>query len=383
VRLGAVLPFTQVPALLRFLTGVQVARDTVRRLTEEAGAAQVGVEAADLQQIQREECPVPEGPAVQQLSADGAMVPFQQGKWAEARTLAVGTVAHTRGKGEPEIHTQDVSYFSRLCPAEVFVELATLPLQQRGTERAGTVVAVMDGAPWLQELIDAHRPDAVRIPGTRLRVFPHAAGYLSQAAQAAFGAGSREAAVWLDHWLPTLKEETPAEVLDAIRALPTTTPEASGTKATVIRYLRQRLEQLQYAAFQEHGYPIGSRMVESGNKLVVEARLKGAGMSTPYRSGARRNLNPMLALRGLVCRRSWEQSWCRIWRQLRWQVAERRRQRRAQRQEANLSLPAASPVPPPDRPPHPKQVIDGRPTSDHPWSHGYDQRLLAQAHARI
>jgi hypothetical protein len=372
VRLGAVLPFTQVPALLLFLTGVHVSRDTVRRLTEEAGAAQVGVEAADLQQIQREECPVPEGPAVQQLSADGAMVPLRKGKWAEARTLAVGTVEHTRGNDEPEIHTQDVSYFSRLCPAEVFVELATLPLHQRGTEGAGTVVAVMDGAHWLQELVDAHRPDAVRILD-----FPHAAGYLSQAAQAAFGTGSREAAVWLDHWLPKLKEETPEEVLDAIRALPTPTPEARVTKATVVRYLHERLEQIQYAAFQEHGYPIGSGMVESGNKLVVEARLKGAGMHWE-----RRNLNPMLALRGLVCSRSWEQSWCRIWRQLLWQVAERRRQRRAQRQEAGPSLPAASPVPPPDRPSHPKQVIDGRPTSDHPWSHGYDQRLLAKARAR-
>jgi hypothetical protein len=33
-----------------------------------------------------------------------------------------------------------------------------------------------------------------------------------------------------------------------------------------------------YAAFGEQGYPIGSGSVESANKLVVESRMKGAGM---------------------------------------------------------------------------------------------------------
>jgi hypothetical protein len=33
-----------------------------------------------------------------------------------------------------------------------------------------------------------------------------------------------------------------------------------------------------YPVFQAAGWPIGSGMVESANKLVVEDRLKGAGM---------------------------------------------------------------------------------------------------------
>jgi hypothetical protein len=37
------------------------------------------------------------------------------------------------------------------------------------------------------------------------------------------------------------------------------------------------------------GWPIGSGVVESGNKLVVEARLKGAGMHW-----SRLSLNPLL-----------------------------------------------------------------------------------------
>src|SRR4029077_18907527 len=115
--------------------------------------------------------------------------------------------------------------------------------------------------------------DAVRILD-----FPHAVGYLSQAAQAAFGAGSREAAVWLDEWAPKLKTKEPEEVLAALRMLPTPTPEAADEQRTALQYLEARAEQMRYARFQQQGYPIGSGIVESACKLVVEARLKGSGM---------------------------------------------------------------------------------------------------------
>jgi hypothetical protein len=38
---------------------------------------------------------------------------------------------------------------------------------------------------------------------------------------------------------------------------------------------------MQYPTYQEAGWPIGSGSVESANKLVVEARLKGVGMRLP------------------------------------------------------------------------------------------------------
>ncbi|MSP14427.1 MAG: hypothetical protein EXR62_15925, partial [Chloroflexi bacterium] len=44
-----------------------------------------------------------------------------------------------------------------------------------------------------------------------------------------------------------------------------------------------------------------------GNKLVVQARLKGAGMHW-----ARQHVNPMLALRNVVCNDRWEEAWREI-----------------------------------------------------------------------
>lgn len=45
------------------------------------------------------------GPAVQQVSVDGAMVPLVGGEWAEVKTLAIGTVQVDSG-GEVRAHSR-------------------------------------------------------------------------------------------------------------------------------------------------------------------------------------------------------------------------------------------------------------------------------------
>jgi hypothetical protein len=60
---------------------------------------------------------------------------------------------------------------------------------------------------------------------------------------------------------------------------------------------------MQYPLFQAQGWPIGSGIAESANKLVVEVRLKGAGMHW-----ARASVNPMLALRNAVCNDRWDEA---------------------------------------------------------------------------
>ena len=154
VRLGTALPFEQVPDVLALVTGVRVCADTVRRITERAGAAQVALEEKALARLEAELPPIPEGAAAQQVSADGAMVPLVHGTWTEVRTVAVGTLNLEAGEKESKAH--DLHYFSRLCSAHDFIRQAALPLHARGTASAALVVAVMDGADWLQELIDAH-----------------------------------------------------------------------------------------------------------------------------------------------------------------------------------------------------------------------------------
>ena len=381
VRLGTWMPFAQAAEQLAFFWSVRLDPATVRRHTEAAGAAYVALQTAAVAGLEQQAPEPPLGPAVQQVSADGAMVPLAGGAWAEVRTVGIGTLTTEPG-ADQEAHATELSYFSRMTDHATFIRLAHVELHRRGTERAGRVVGVMDGAEWEQKLLDRYRPDAVRILD-----FPHALEHLSSAAQATFGVGSAPAAAWLQEQAHALKRDPPPQVLAALRALPVgAAPDPRGAAAVrnaTLGYLEKRLGQIRYAEFLALGYPIGSGLIESANKLVVEARLKGSGMHW-----APEHVNPLLALRTIACADRWAEAWPRICDQLRAAALDRRQARARQRRARR---PTAPPDPPPTRsarpsprpssaaPPRPKLIIDGRPTPAHPWKHPFLARGRARA----
>ena len=329
-RLGTWLPFGQAVRLLEFFWGIVVSESSVRR---QAGAAYVAVQEAERQQIERGEVAVPPGPEVQQLSLDGAMVPLVGGNWGEVKTAVIGTVTTRPSREDPEVQTEDLSYFSRLAEVATFTQEVGGELALRGIQTAGTVVAVSDGAPWIQGVVDTYRRDAVRVLN-----FPHAVEHLHAASQATWGMGSDQARTWTATQAHTLKHDDPEEVLAAVRQLPISDATDPGTavaiRTSTLTYLSTRRDQIQYPTFRSLGYPIGSGAVESANKLTVEARLKGSGMHW-----ARAHVNPLLALRTVACADRWTSAWLRICQHLR----QRRQARRHPHAAPTLPHPASLP----------------------------------------
>lgn len=364
VRLGTWLPFEPAATMLTHFTRVPVSEPTARRATEQAGTAYVELQTALVEWLEREQPSAPAGPELQYLSVDGAMVPLVGGQWAEVKTLAIGTVGGPRWvDGEWDIQTGELSYFSRLTDHATFARLALVETHRRGTERAGRVAGVVDGAEWAQQFLDLHRADA-----TRILDFPHGAEYVAQVGQAVFGAGTAAASEWLGAQLHELKHGDPHTVLGTLRGLHSelaasgAASEVLGVIATSLAYLEKRQAQIRYAEFVAQGYPIGSGATESANKLVMEARLKGAGMHW-----ARAHVNPMVALRTIVCSDRWEEAWPQINARLRAQARERTRARRAARQQAKAELlatavpPAAVALSPPEaEPPTPHHPLAPR-----------------------
>jgi hypothetical protein len=284
------MPFEQAQELL----GVQVSKATARRATLRTGAAALSVCEAEVERLKQEMPQAPAGVEKQAMSGDGAFVHLVGGEWVEVKTLAIGEV--TRNRRE-EVCTKHLSYCSRLCDAASFAEAALVETHRRGLERATEVCAVQDGAEWLQGLVDYHRADAVRILD-----FAHAAEYINEIGQAVRAAGGRLPTRWLEGVLHRLKHQGPARVLSHLAWLAVRYP--SPLIQEKLTYLQKREAHMQYPTYQEAGWPIGSGSVESANKLVVEARLKGAGMRW-----GRHNVNPMLVLRNAVCNRQWKQTW--------------------------------------------------------------------------
>jgi hypothetical protein len=376
VRAGTTTPFGEACRTLAHFTGTRVAEATARRLTEAAGAAWVQLELAATTRLETdpgaEAVPSPTG-AIQQVSVDGVFAPLVGGEFREVKLVTIGEVVGDAGAA---IHTTTLSYFARMTDHETFGRQALGELHRRGTFDVATVVAVADGAEWIQGFVDLHRPDAVRVLD-----FAHAVGYLARAAQEATGPGTAATSEWLATWAHELRHGDPDKVLAAIAALPT-----GEERDDAVRYLGERRDQVRYAEFAAAGYPLGSGCVESGAKTVVQARLCGAGMRW-----APTHVDPLVGLRTVLC----GDRWAEVWPQIATQLRVRARLASADRRTARLARPAPAPVlppPPPASPPapppvpaavvalrdelatRPKRMVNGRPTDDHIWRGGLRAR---------
>ncbi len=371
VRMGTWMPFETAAGELEYLLGVTLSEPRVRRLTEKAGAAMVRVQEAEVERLEREAPAAPAGPALQLLSVDGAMVPLVGREWTEVKTLALGEVRieQEEGSGEQVIKTSELSYFSRCLESDEFARQALVETHRRGVERAGRVCAVCDGAEWEQKFIDYHRPDAVRILD-----FPHATEYVAACGRSVYGEGSAQFTRWFDAQRHQLRHGEEEEVLAELRRLSQQEPTSQESIEEKLQYLRKRREMIRYEEFVAAGYPIGSGSVESANKVVIQARLKQAGMHW-----ARRNVNPMAALRNVACNDRWDEAWPQIEAQLQ---QERMIQRLQKHPRPMPTLPEVMAdemkrknSPPPEVTPSkessgkdqkPRQK-GSRPAPDHPW----------------
>ena len=365
VRLSTHIPsFAKAARELTWFTGAQVHPDTARQRTEAAGAVLVAYETTEAARILREHPVSPCTPDTLVLSVDGAMIPLVHGQWTEVRTLAVGEVQPPQASPAGSVvHTTNLSYFSRRTDSTTFSDLATLELHRRGLAGARRVGAVVDGAVWCQSFVDLHYPEAVRILD-----FAHAAEYLTAIAQTTGADGPLLSPARLAELRHALKHDGPAAVVPQLRVLVAAQP-TNTELASSLAYLETRLAQLQYPQFIADGWPIGSGMVESANKLVVEDRLKGAGMHW-----ADANVNPLLALRNAICNDRWEECWGVIEREQRGQVAVRRQARcrtRAAAQVAEAPVAAPAPLPPVRRFVRP---LEAEVKSPHPWTCAWSVR---------
>ena len=369
VRLASWMPFRRAAQMLEALLGVQVSEATVRRHTQ-----QVGVVCQQLQDSarQQEQAEGMSQPATEPLvfSVDGAYVPLLKGAWAEVRTLVIGTLQGADGEGPAK--TKQLSYYSRMSDAESFAALAEGEMQRRAVTQAAQVCAVTDGAEWIQGFIDLHRPDAVRILD-----FPHAAQRLGRIAELCTQAGHWLPPEWLSQQCHRLKHEGGEAVLTTLQAV----AEVQGV-GEHHQYLHKRAAHLRYPDYQAAGLPIGSGIVESGNKVVMQARLKGAGMHWQAS-----HVNPMLALRTLVCNDRWQEGWSASLRR-RLVLRLNRRHKKARPRLLHLLQPIlwlatclrplrplqavkVTPASPPSlpRPASPPATLPGscRPSASHPW----------------
>jgi len=159
--------------------------------------------------------------------------------------------------------------------------------------------AVGDGAEWIR----LQCGEVFGKQGTFLCDFFHVSEYLAAAAEGSQGGKA-------DQWRRTQQKrlkrgalkkviETLAEHLESEG-----TPEEESPVRNAHRYLTNRTDCLDYPKAIELGLPIGSGMIESGHRHVLQARLKKAGAAW-----LRGHADQIAHLRVLRANRQWESLW--------------------------------------------------------------------------
>jgi len=306
-RLGSKLPFREAAEEIWYSHHLHIEEATVRRTTHNHGVAAEVLSRQETEMVERDAPAAKAHPQQLLLSADGAFVHLTSGEWREVKTVAVGEfyTEWNPQSWESQVKTKAISYFSRSYPVRDFERYALAELHRRGLENAHEVVAVNDGAVWIQHFLDYHCSPTT----TRILDFAHAAEYVAQAGKAIWEEDSQTFKQWFNAACHRLKHDPPGETIANLRLLrpkAKTDVQAAEIDAAIF-YLETRLKMLDYAHFRRRGFPIASGCVESGHKVVFQQRMKGAGMRW-----AEHHLDPMLALRNLVCNGAWQEGWRQI-----------------------------------------------------------------------
>jgi hypothetical protein len=111
--------------------------------------------------------------------------------------------------------------------------------------------------------------------------FYHAAGHLWRATTALLDGRSLEAHRWFKNWRSLLRHGQHQGILDALTLLMNTELTEGKdleTLSQVQAYFQAHHQHIRYQHFEDQHFPLGSGMIESACKWLIQQRFKGVGM---------------------------------------------------------------------------------------------------------
>jgi hypothetical protein len=307
VRLGTeIASFERASHFLQELTGVSFSKSSLHRLTGELGkvaavkAAQV---ARAMTQVPKREDEVtwriPAQPPSDTLSvsADGVMIHLRDEGWKEVKVMSISAVRQ-------EVEATRVSRTTSLCQhsycaglwdVATFTPYYWAEAYRRGVERAKNTLCINDGASWIWNMVFqcfAQRIEILDWWHAAQRVWDIALTRLS----------AQEATLWVHARQAEMARSQLPQLFRQVRLLfPRSQPLPKVVREAVL-YLFHNRRRMDYAAYRQAGFPIGSGTIESACKTVVQARMKLAGMRW-----SRQGATAMLTLRSLSLSHRWHE----------------------------------------------------------------------------
>ena len=290
--LAVFVPFATAARLLGWYSGRTVSPQAVWGWVQAAGQRAMETLQEHLHALAQGDLPAPEALAADLaaaplvLGADGVMVPFRptggqptgKTRWQEIKVGVLARLGQHRtrtGKVVTRLHHRRL--VAVLGGVDALQPRLWLEAVRQGIRQAPQVVWLSDGARGLWRLYE----ERLAAYAVGILDFYHAAQYLWKGAAAWLDGRTTQARRWFGWARHRLRHGQPDGVLaDLVEALEVEGLPASArdTLTALYAYLERHRDHLDYATYKELGLPIGSGMVESACKWLIQQRFKGVGM---------------------------------------------------------------------------------------------------------
>jgi len=290
-RLGCLLsifvPFETVSVLLNSLTAVQVSCVSVWHWVQEAGQQAMDRLKSQLEDLASGKPPEQEiveeaiGELPLLMGADGVKVPFRPEKgrgstiWREVKVAVLARLGRRKKSNAPQLYQRRL--VAVLGDVDALRPRLWLEAIRQGVLRASQVVWLSDGGVGFWGIYR----DCFASFVTGILDFYHASQNLWKGSQAWLDGRSKQARQWFVISRHRLRHGAANMVLNDIAAalkLDGLPEPAQKALRNLYEYLDTHKHHIQYDKYKELGLPIGSGMVESACKWLIQQRFKGVGM---------------------------------------------------------------------------------------------------------
>ncbi len=290
--LAVFVPFATAARLLGWYGGGVVSPRAVWCWVQAAGHQAMEHLQAELAAVAQGHEPMPEPLTAEEaalplaLGADGVMVPFRltggqptgKTRWQEIKVGVLARLGQHRtrtGKVVTRLHHRRL--VAVLGNVDALQPRLWLEAVRQGIRQAPQVVWLSDGARGLWRLYE----ERLAAYAVGILDFYHAAQYLWKGAAAWLDGRTAQARRWFGWARHRLRHGQPDGVLaDLVEALEVEgLPNSSrDTLLALYAYLDRHRDHIDYAQYKDLGLPLGSGMVESACKWLIQQRFKGVGM---------------------------------------------------------------------------------------------------------
>ncbi len=249
-----------------------ISENLVRRVVDRVGLrCEAAFSDESLQLACREKSDEPADVLV--VATDGSMLLTREEGWKEAKVAVVARAEAFQSEKQRR-RVDEARYVAVLGGQEAFKKSLAAALAAESADEVRLVAWLGDGARGIWTVATELCPFAIQILD-----IPHAIHWAMLCGKALLGEGDAGLPLWEARIRQLIDADSPdAAIAELLECLPlTSTDEQLAALDDVIGHYRNNEKRMRYRIFRSLGLPVGSGIVESAHRHVLQVRMKRAG----------------------------------------------------------------------------------------------------------